>query len=166
MAQVRKSQALLPSVLDRLLDDNPAVQSEPASSRTQFVRELHASIRRDLQNLLNTRRRCIPGNPELDQLDHSLANYGIPDFSGANIRSDESRGQFRRTLEEAIRHFEPRFKTVQVRLLENADPHDQTLRFRIEALVYADPAPEPLAFDSRLEPVTYNFEIKGAHHGR
>jgi len=164
MAQIKKTEPLLPSVIDRLLDDNPAVQQEAATSRAQVLRELHASIRRDLQNLLNTRRRCLPLGPEPDQLEQSLVNYGIPDFSGGNFGSSASREEFRHTTEEVIRVFEPRFKTVRVKLLENADPHDQTLRFRIDALVYADPAPEPVAFDSLLEPVTYNFEVKGAQH--
>ncbi|MGA7802251.1 MAG: type VI secretion system baseplate subunit TssE [Gammaproteobacteria bacterium] len=164
MAQIKKTQPLLPSVLDRLLDDNPSAQQEAAASRAQVMRELHACIRRDLQNLLNTRRRCLTLGPEPGELEQSLVNYGIPDFSGGNFASAASREEFRRTMENVIRRFEPRFKTVRVQLLENTDTHDQTLRFRIDALVYADPAPEPVAFDSLLEPVTYSFEVKGAQH--
>ncbi len=164
MAQIKKTEPLIPSILDRLLDDNPAVQQELEASRVQILRDLHASIRRDLQNLLNTRSRCIVPGTELNQLGQSLINYGIPDFSCDNLGSDNSRKEFRRAMEEAIRTFEPRLKTVHVQLLENADPLDQTLRFRIDALMHADPAPEPVAFDSLLEPVTYNFEVKGVQH--
>lgn len=166
MAQVHKTQPLLPSVLDRLLDDNPTVQQEPESSRARVVRELHASIRRDLQNLFNTRRPCMALDTELDEIDHSLMTYGVVDFSRENPSSNTTRKQFQRTLEDAIRRFEPRFKTVHVHMLENADRHDQTMRFRIDALVYADPAPEPVTFDSLLEPVTYNFEVKGTQNDR
>jgi type VI secretion system protein ImpF len=35
------------------------------------------------------------------------------------------------------------------------------LRFRIDALLQAEPAPEPIVFDSALQPVTGNVEVKG-----
>jgi type VI secretion system protein ImpF len=47
-------------------------------------------------------------------------------------------------------------------MLENSNPLDRTLRFRIDALLYAEPAPEPVVFDSAMEPATGNVEIKGA----
>ena len=33
-------------------------------------------------------------------------------------------------------------------------------RERIDALLFAEPAPEPVVFDSQLEPVTGNVEVK------
>ncbi len=47
-----------------------------------------------------------------------------------------------------------------MQLLDNADPHDRSLRFRIDALLQAEPAPEPIAFDSVLEPVSRSVEIR------
>jgi type VI secretion system protein ImpF len=35
------------------------------------------------------------------------------------------------------------------------------LRFRINALLQADPAPEPVVFDSAVRPVTGDVEVKG-----
>jgi type VI secretion system protein ImpF len=89
-------------------------------------------------------------------------NFGIPDFTGANLASAESREQFRRVIETVIRKYEPRFKTVRVTLLDNVEPLDRTLRFRIDALLYAEPSPEPLVFDSLLEPVSRSVQVKGA----
>jgi type VI secretion system protein ImpF len=66
-----------------------------------------------------------------------------------------------RLIENVLRACESRFQTVQVRLLDNAEPLDRTLRFRIDALLYANPAPEPVVFDSALQPVSQEFEIKG-----
>jgi type VI secretion system protein ImpF len=43
---------------------------------------------------------------------------------------------------------------------ENSDALDRTLRFRIDALLYAEPAPEPVVFDSQLEPSSATIEIK------
>jgi type VI secretion system protein ImpF len=48
-----------------------------------------------------------------------------------------------------------------VTLLTNAEPLDRTLRFRIDALLYADPAPEPVVFDSVVQQATGEVEVKG-----
>ena len=70
-----------------------------------------------------------------------------------------------RVIESVIRRYEPRFKSVRATLLDNVEPLDRTLRFRIDAVVYAEPAPENLTFDSSLEPVTGNVEVKDIGHG-
>jgi len=161
MARIHPEQPLVPSVLDRLLDAEPEVSREAAKSRNQILRELKQSVRRDLENLLNTRQRCLPPPTGLKELKQSLANYGIPDFTAANMASPKEREQFCRTLQTVLRQGEPRFKTVKVQLLSNAEPLDRTLRFRIDALLYADPAPEPVVFDSLLEPATGTVAVKG-----
>ena len=69
------------------------------------------------------------------------------------------RERLRRIVEQVIRTFEPRFKKVKVTLLENADAADRALRFRIDALLYAEPAPEPVVFDSQFEPTTNDFVV-------
>jgi type VI secretion system protein ImpF len=119
-------------------------------------------VRRDLEALLNSRRPYHLWSPDLDELDRSLSGYGLPDFTGADLASDEAREDFCRTIETTIRRFEPRFKSVSVGLVENSDPNDRTLRFRIDALLRVDPAPEPVVFNSVLEPVTSNVKIGSA----
>ena len=57
-SRVRDDQPLVPSVFDRLLDDEPDNSRETAASRRQVLRELKQSVGRDLENLLNTRQRC------------------------------------------------------------------------------------------------------------
>lgn len=153
--------SLTPSVLDRLLDYDPGIDKDPPVSPVQAMRELHQSVRRDLEMLLNTRRRNATTPAGYTELDKSLVNYGIPDFTGANLASADSREEFRRAIESIVRKYEPRFKSVRVTLLDNAEPLDRTLRFRIDALVHAEPAPEPVVFDSILEPVTRSVEVKG-----
>jgi len=48
MPRISPDQPLLPSVLDRLLDDDPGVSRDPPRSRHQVLRELKQSVRRDL----------------------------------------------------------------------------------------------------------------------
>ena len=164
MARIREEQYLVPSVLDRLIDEEPHKRSEPPKSRTQVLRDLRRSVRRDLERLLNTRHRCVEWPPDLDQLDASLVNYGIPDFTGAGMSSPADREQFRRVVEWVIRSFEPRFKSVKVELRDDVDTGSRTISFRIDAMLYAEPAPEPIVFDSQLEPTTGGFQI--VSHGR
>ena len=148
------------SVLDRLLDDDPEVRTEPPRSARQSLRDLKASLRRDLENLLNTRQRARPWPKALDQLDRSLLAYGVVDLTGANLASESSRREFVRSLEAAIRRCEPRFKSVKLALADDSDPVARTMRFRIEAVVNADPVPEAIVFDSELELITRTFELK------
>lgn len=160
MARVRDDQPLVMSLLDRLLDSNPQSQQEAPRSRSQAMRDLKQAVGRDLENLLNTRWRAQSWPPNLDELDVSLVNYGIPDFTGANMSLPSEREELRRLVEHVIRRYEPRFKSVKVSLRENRDEFDRTLRFRIDAVLYAEPAPEPVTFDSMLEPASANFEIR------
>lgn len=160
MARIRQDQPLVPSIIDRLLDDEPDNRFETERSRNVVLRDIKQAIRRDLENLLNTRCRCVPFPPELTELERSLVNYGIPDFTGSGMGTRSAREKMRQLVEDAIMRFEPRFKTVKVVLLKNDERTDRTLRFRIEALMYAEPAPEPLVFDSQLEPATGDFDVK------
>ena len=160
MARIREEQQLVPSVLDRLIDEEPDKRREPPKSRSQVLRELRQSVRRDLEQLLNTRHRCVEWPPNLDQLDASLVNYGIPDFTGASMSSPADREQFRRVVEWVIRKFEPRFKSVKVDFRDEGDTGARSLALRIDAVLYAEPAPEPVVFDSSLETNTANFQVK------
>lgn len=158
MSKVKNDQPLIPSLLDRLIDHEPSVSKEVAASRTQVLRELKLSVRRDLENLLNTRWRCKTVPADLEELDLSLVNYGIPDFTGMNLGALQDRERYRRVLETCIRKFEPRFKKVQVQLLD-VNSIERTLRFRIDAVLHADSA--PVIFDTAFEPSTGTFEVMG-----
>ncbi len=151
---------IVPSVFDRLLDDEPEKSRELPKSRHQVMRELKLSVRRDLENLLNTRWRCSAWPPNMDELDRSLVNYGLPDFTGTNMSSPANREHLRRIVEQVVRRYEPRFKSIRIELLQNADETDRSLRLRIDALLYAEPAPEPVVFDSQIESGSNSFEIK------
>jgi type VI secretion system protein ImpF len=161
MADPRKTEMLVPSVLDRMLDEEPAVSHEAPRSHHQALRDLKQAVRRDLENLLNTRHSFLGWDPALEELNQSLLNYGLADFTGTGLASAREREEFCRTLEGVLRRHEPRFKSVKVTLLTNAEPLDRTLRFRIDALLRVDPVPEPIVFDSVLEPASAAFSIKG-----
>lgn len=124
------------------------------------MRDLKQAVRRDLENLLNTRWRCQSWPPDLKNLESSLVNYGIPDFSGANLGNATAREEFRRLLERAITRFEPRFLKVSVKLAGSPTSTDRAMKFRIDATLRADPVPEEVRFDTALEPSTAAFTVK------
>ena len=162
--RARSGDLLVASVLDRLLDSEPGKQTETRRSRTQDLREIRESVRRDVEHLLNVRRRCLSVPKALVECNQSLLNYGMPDLTNVNAFSQSARSDLCRLIETLLQRFEPRFKSVSIKLLDNADPLDSTLRFRIEALMHAEPAPEPIVFDSFVEPVTRNVALKDVTH--
>jgi type VI secretion system protein ImpF len=165
MARVSLDQALLPSVLDRLLDADPTAKRDAPKSRGQHLADMRRAVRRDLEALLNTRQRCISWPGDLRELDRSLISYGIRDFASLNLGTDAEREAFCHDIEEVIRRNEPRFVSVSVTLLKNQDAVDRTMRFRIEALMYADPAPEAIVFDSFVDPAAREIKIADAGNG-
>ena len=165
MARIDLDQPLLPSILDRLLDSDPGARRDAPKSRGQHLAEMRRAVRRDLEALLNTRQRCISSPSDLKELDSSLVSYGITDFASLGLATDGERVAFCRDLEDVIRRSEPRFVSVSVTLLRNQDEVDRTMRFRIEALMYADPAPEAIVFDSFVDPAAREIKLADGGNG-
>ncbi len=155
-----KGFTLVPSVLDRLIDDRPGALKDPVQNVAQLFRDLKNAVRRDLENLLNTRWRCTAWPPHLTELEQSLVNYGIPDFTSSELRAAEDPDALLRTIELAIRRFEPRLKHVRVEPLPGDVATDRALRFRIDATLSVDPVEDRVLFSSRLEQATGNFQVE------
>lgn len=158
---IRADELLTASVLDRLLDDEPDVATEPVHSQAQVLRTLRQSVRRDLENLLNTRYRCVSWPPNLDQLENSLVNYGIPDFTSAGYDAGEDSTWLLSAIENAIRMFEPRVTRVKVHPLESGAALSRTLSFRIDAELNVESFSESLRFESALDATTGQFSVEG-----
>lgn len=151
---------LLPSVLDRLIDDRPRETSEPAGSRAQTLRALKRSVARDMEQLLNTRQEALDELPEeLVEVPRSLLTYGLPDFTSFNLGATGDRVRVRRCLETAITTFEPRLRRVRVSI-EPPRTHERVLRFRIDAELRTDPSPEPVVFDMMLQLHTQEYVVQ------
>ena len=147
------------SVFDRLLDDDPGSTQEARKPRGTALGELRDALRRDLEALLNARPCSTTWSPSFAELDSSILNYGVTTVTSADLSTDDNRERFRAAVERTIQRFEPRFLRVSVSLIDDAERVDRTLRFRIEALVQAKPAPEPIVFDSVLDPSTQGVTV-------
>ena len=152
---------IVPSILDRLLDDEPEVSRESLPNRFQNVFQLKKAVARDLEALLNTRQELLEEvASEFTEVGRSLVTYGLPDFSSFSLLNINDRNRIRRALEQAIATFEPRFERVRVNL-EPPREQDRTLRFRIEALLRLEPASEPVTFDAVLRLNTQEYMVQG-----
>lgn len=146
----RSPRAQLP-LLDRLIDDAPDTPRDAALSPAEAMVALRRSVQRDLEALLNARRRWRSWPDGYGELKLSPVGYGVADFGAGAFSHVERRDELRAAIEQTIRRFEPRFVTVRVSLAGTADPLDSTLRLRIDALLRADPAPEPISFDTLVD---------------
>ncbi len=148
-----------PSVLDRLLDFEPRANTEAPKSRSRSLRELKQSVQRDLEWLLNTRNHLGEIDERLEETPKSVAAYGLPDFTGISVRSHLEIERLRKSLETAIKNYEPRFLDVKISLEPIAN-NERILSFRIEAFLNIEPTPEPIVFDTVLELGNGDFEVK------
>src|ERR1051325_1144119 len=136
MARWEPEQTVSQSLLERLVDLDPKnKEQEPPSTRSQSVRQLKSSVRRDLEWLLNTRRTPEPAGSEYQELEKSLFNYGLPDLTSLNWQSSRDRQRLCRILEQALSRFEPRLKRVKVIPVEASSGAQHVVRFQIEGML-------------------------------
>jgi type VI secretion system protein ImpF len=159
-ARLELNQTVLASVFDRLIDNEPGVTRETAKTGPQALRELKQAVRRDLENLLNTRRSLTVLPDDLPELRTSLVNYGLPDFLSGQTRAAQEPLAFLEMIADTIRRFEPRLENVRVELLSSKVGEDRVLRFRIDAVLHVDPISDGVSFNSAFEPARGDFAVQ------
>lgn len=150
---------ITPSIVDRLLDFEPKVSTEAPKSSSQSLRELKQSVRRDLEWLLNTRHTADKVPDGLEEVNKSIAVYGLPDFTGLSSKNADDRKSLINNIETALLIFEPRFMNLKV-ILEDLDSLERGVRFRIQAILRIEPTPEPVVFDTVLQMGSGEFKVK------
>jgi type VI secretion system protein ImpF len=136
------------SVLDRLTTE--ATRARPGAG------DLRDSLRRDLEWLLNSRRRVgLP--PGVRELDRSVVGYGLPDLSRFYPHSATDRDALQEAIAQAVEAFEPRLRSPRV-VLEPPDGTEPGLRFRIEGEL-AQPAAGWVGFSGRLHLGSGEFRL-------
>jgi type VI secretion system protein ImpF len=146
----QSQQNIQASILDRLIDLEPGVSREPVQYRYLTIGQTKASVVRDIENLLNTKRSLSVPPTACREVNHSLFVYGLEDFTAQNPSSPMVRQQLRQQIEMVISRFEPRLKNVKVNF-EKSTENERNLRFRINALLVVDPVTEPVTFDSYFD---------------
>ena len=148
---------MMPSVLDRIID--PSSLGTPA--RPGFsVEDLVASVRRDVEDLLNTRQNQDRTIDEFPLLAGSVYRFGMPEMVSMRASSPEDRQNIGRVLERIIGQYEPRLSNIKAVLVgDTKDTKHGTVNFRIEGRLRLDPAPE-VVFETLLEFATGQSRIE------
>lgn len=157
----RSERSVRPSVLDRLVDEEPRQREDPPPSWSDSVSQYKRSVLRDLEWLLNSRRTIVEVPPELTEVRSSVFFYGPPDVSSMSGDSPAVRRRLLRHLEELIRTFEPRLTSVRVSLRDDGEGKSRQIRFAVDGLLRMDPDPERVSFDTVLEVSSGTFVVKG-----
>jgi type VI secretion system protein ImpF len=164
MAKAKLERTVLTSFLDRLIDDDPRSRAERAMTFDESVRRLKASVLRDLEWLLNTRRGVDADEDLTPEVRQSVYNYGLPDISSLSVNAPDTHQQVVQSVEESLSLFEPRLSQVRARLVETPEGAVQEMRIFIEATLEMDPNPERIAFDTVIDVSTGRFTVEGGDH--
>jgi len=162
MAELTPQERLQPSLLDRLTDLAPAEREESREQRVITATRLRECVTRDIAALLNCTRQW--DDDTLDGLEHvsnSVLNFGIPDLAGAALSGIDG-AHLQNRVRVALLRFEPRLiaDTVQVTISTDDERIDsRSLRFRIEAEMWAQPMPLGLYLRTDVDLETGKFQV-------
>ena len=136
---VQGGRALL---FERLAHD-PWQPAEAVPFRVLDGAALRRSVRREVEDLLNT--RCTVRLAELEGRPRTTLEYGLPDVTGMRAADADARAVIAARIEAAIAAYEPRLR--QVRATVQAVPgRPRELRAHLEGLLVQGAHPAPVAF--------------------
>lgn len=151
---------LLPSLLDRLLDDHPHQSMEASSQRLCSLVDYKASIVRDLEVLVNTRQSLVANELEgFVNLGGTILDYGMPDFTSRSVLDPQDRLLIQRQLEKAITVGDRRFRSVKVQLLAQ-QTGQRMLTFRVDAVLRLQDITRQVSFDAVLQVNTQEYKVQ------
>ena len=154
MAELTQKERLQPSLLDRLVDDEPDKKVESRDKRVLNLRQLRAAVLRDLAWLMNTSRLdALEDLEPYPEVKRSVLNYGIPDLTGHTASSIDTK-DLERMLRQAVLDYEPRLlrDSLRIKLVINEDQmNHNAMTFNIEAQLWAQPAPLHILLRTELD---------------
>lgn len=167
MAELTPSEKLQPALLDRLADNEPEKTVESREQRVMSMRKLRESVVRDLSWLLNTHnfRSVVASLGDFPEVERSVLNFGLPDLSGRVLTRDDVPA-LERAVHDAIVAFEPRLLRHSVKVqaaVDDRQMNQNSLRFHIEAELWAQPLPEHLFIRTELDLETGSVTVSGVH---
>lgn len=154
MAELTPQERLQPSLLDRLMDEEPASQQESRNRRVLSIQKLRESVLRDVAWLLNTTNLVEPDLADRYPLvASSVVNFGLPDLAGLTA-SGVNVGELEDLVKQALWDFEPRIlrHTLQVRAHEgDGEMNHNALVFEVEGELWAQPVPLELWLKTEID---------------
>jgi type VI secretion system protein ImpF len=155
---------LQPALLDRLLDDAPAVQQEAPEAKAISRNRLRDIVLRDLGWLFNA--SCALTDIDERRFPHarrSVLNFGMPCLSGKLVSRIELY-DLEQALRQAILDFEPRILVgtlvVTGRRLADELAHHNVLQFEIAAELWSQPYPIELLLRTDVDLETGMVKVR------
>jgi type VI secretion system protein ImpF len=151
----RPSPHLLPTLLDRLIDNHPQSKVEAPQEYAVSSSHMKEIVQRDLSWLLNTTNLI----DELSQVDmplvnSSVLNYGVPPFAG-RFMTERNWHDIEKIIRQAVTDFEPRLLPETLQVVPIGDQEKETsynvLWFEIRGLVHMQPYPMEFLVQSSLD---------------
>jgi type VI secretion system protein ImpF len=172
MAELNSRDRLQPSLLDRLIDLAPDAGKESLDARVLSRQQLRAAVLRDLSWLFNSIRAEPDTNSvrteelalwhSVEDARHSVLNYGMPAYSGVTLSSMDTHA-IERSVEGAIRDFEPRIDPSTLRVevkVESSDESHNTLKIVIRGQMWSQPVPLELLLAADLDVETGHTRVR------
>jgi type VI secretion system protein ImpF len=145
------------SLIDRLIDDDPQGSADAHESEEDAVARYKVALRRDLENLLNTRRPWLPGVARYPGLDRTVIGYGIPDLSTEDMSVPAVRERVRRVIAQVIREHEPRLSEIDIEMDDG--PTSRGMRLRISAVLNIMQSEETVVYEASVRPGDRTIEV-------
>ncbi|HEY9023934.1 MAG TPA: type VI secretion system baseplate subunit TssE [Burkholderiaceae bacterium] len=162
MAEALSRDRLYPSLLDRLLDDEPGKLTEPRENRSATLARLRENVLRDLSWLFNATQSSLDfdGDPLMAG---SVINYGMPPLAGRPA-SQYDLNELSRVLRDVILRFEPRIlpHTLKVTAEGNKGDTHNVLGFRIEGQLWSQPVPLEIFMRTEIDLESGMTQVKEA----
>jgi type VI secretion system protein ImpF len=157
------TERLLPSLLDRLTDDEPGPGPGRYADRVVTFQQYRRGVQRDLEWLLSASghlpHESIAAFPEVRS---SVLNLGVPSMQG-QTETALLEEQFRLRVIEAIRRFEPR--VLRQGLAVSVTAQGNVMTVQIHGQLWAIPAPERFQIQSSIDLETGRCEFGGISRG-
>ncbi len=124
MADPRAIDGAQSLLFEKLVDLDPKSGADPKVFRVMGLEDLKASIKRELERLIDTRRPVSLDESFIEDkargdTPRTVLDYGIPDWSTLSPFSGLERDALARAIRAAIMAFEPRLLNPKVKV---ADP--------------------------------------------
>jgi len=154
MAELTTQERLQPSLLDRLIDDEPDHLQESRERRVLSLPRLREAVLRDLAWLFNTTNLAVAEDLKAyPDVARSVLNFGMPELTGTSVAGLDSVA-LARQVRECICHFEPRLRrqTLEVRVTHAPqESHHRALEFEIVGELLANPVPLQLFLKTEID---------------
>jgi type VI secretion system protein ImpF len=144
-------------VFDRLFSDSRSHLD--GLLPTQTIEQLRDAVARDLEWLMNSRSALGMNDRVFGQLvSRSVLLFGVDDFSGLLMSSNQDRQKIARSLASAIETHEPRLRQVTIDF-KDTQASVGALGFTIRAMLVVTANREAVSFDAVLQPAVSKYQV-------